>query len=139
MTHHVDHAGAALWSCEEILNSAAKFVSVKDEGPSLLNRQLASITMWFKFPMLVEIHGDPLPISLSPLLDTTNSILANCNPRPEKAHDLLGRVAYGPLGDPLLSGGGRPSHGNVLPLESGSVRRRPRPRYRHHHRQFDRS
>jgi hypothetical protein len=38
MTHHVDHAGAALGTCDDILNGTAKLVGLKlDEGPYILN------------------------------------------------------------------------------------------------------
>jgi hypothetical protein len=68
----------------------------------------------FELPEFIEIDCDPLPILFPLLLSTANCVLDNCNPRPAKAHVLLGRVACGPLGDPLLSCGGRPSDDNIL-------------------------
>jgi hypothetical protein len=60
----------------DILYGAAKLVGLKlDEGPSLLNQQLVTITMnleGFELLAFVEIDGDPLSIGLPLLLGTAN-------------------------------------------------------------------
>jgi hypothetical protein len=50
-----------------------------DDGPSLLNGQLAAVTMnlkGFELPALVIVNGDSPPIGPSLLLDAANEVLA---------------------------------------------------------------